>query len=482
MYRILLGTAAALAMGAAAQAQTINPNLSNTFTQRGTGAVAQSLASKLGQVLNVADYGVTTASANNATALQAAENYCSSVGGVLDFPAGTILTGSIEKRSNCSWRGQGRGVTVLKLVNGVNTDLVAGQNAASLWGTNSGAGISDFKIADITLDGNRPNQTAGSCLAIYAFRYVLDHVTLQNCKDFGVRTEWGDAAVSMEAYWSDILVDTTGLHGVQFMGPHDSHIDRLTIIDAGQGADNTSYGLYLAGNGNGRFFGFHGWHRGATTNRTAFQYYTVNGSNTFSGSHFEGSDQAGAYIGGALDTFDATNLFYSPWKPNTPSVIVAGSNNVVHGTVLGSAYIPNTPPRYGLQLSGAGNVIAMSIVNSTLGAINFVSGEALNQVTVNAAQSTGPGYVGTISADDTFLFTNYGATSNGSVNRIPGLRRGTTTYGGLTTVDPAPSVGDQWLVSDASTCTVNTAVTAGGGTHSCPVIRSSTSWIAQITN
>ncbi len=65
------------------------------------------------------------------------------------------------------------------------------------------------------------------------------------------------------------------------------------------------------------------------------------------------------------------------------------------------------------------------------------------------------------------------------------LRKAATTFAGLGAIDPSPAVGDELVITDASDCTANTAVTAGGGTrHSCPVIYTggATPWIAIVTH
>ena len=62
------------------------------------------------------------------------------------------------------------------------------------------------------------------------------------------------------------------------------------------------------------------------------------------------------------------------------------------------------------------------------------------------------------------------------------FRPSRTVYANLSTIDSSPAVGDYLVITDASACTANTAVTSGGGTtHSCPVVYT-TGWIAMVTN
>ena len=73
--------------------------------------------------------------------------------------------------------------------------------------------------------------------------------------------------------------------------------------------------------------------------------------------------------------------------------------------------------------------------------------------------------------------------SAGPVTVSTYLRRTSLLFANLGTVDASPQVGDTLVISDASACTANTAVTAGGGTlHSCPVIYNGASWIAIVTH
>jgi hypothetical protein len=71
-----------------------------------------------------------------------------------------------------------------------------------------------------------------------------------------------------------------------------------------------------------------------------------------------------------------------------------------------------------------------------------------------------------------------GVTINGGV-----FRPGQTTYADLRAADPTPQVGDMVNITDASTCTANTRITAGGGSaHSCAAIYSGVGWIALATH
>lgn len=81
----------------------------------------------------------------------------------------------------------------------------------------------------------------------------------------------------------------------------------------------------------------------------------------------------------------------------------------------------------------------------------------------------------------------YGSTTNaysgGSFQATTYMRPGQTTFAGISTADPSPAVGDMLNIIDASTCTANTAVVAGGGSaHSCAVVYNGAGWMALVTH
>jgi hypothetical protein len=63
------------------------------------------------------------------------------------------------------------------------------------------------------------------------------------------------------------------------------------------------------------------------------------------------------------------------------------------------------------------------------------------------------------------------------------IHKAQVIFANLATVDPSPVVGDELVITDASACTANAAVTTGGGTvHACPVIYTGSQWLAPITH
>jgi hypothetical protein len=134
-------------------------------------------------VINVADYGALgDGSTNDTAAIQAALGAVSAAGrGVIEFPAGVFRLSDagfaqyspiLGIPANCTLRGAGMGVTVLKLADGLT-------NTTGRVLQGGGNGIT---VQDLTLDGNRAGVGAGSAhmaIVLYNQQDVLvDHVEL----------------------------------------------------------------------------------------------------------------------------------------------------------------------------------------------------------------------------------------------------------------------------------------------------------------
>lgn len=76
----------------------------------------------------------------------------------------------------------------------------------------------------------------------------------------------------MESTFENIKVDTTGRHGWWNKGPHDSHFNHVTVVDASQETDNTYDGIFNDTGGSGYYFNVHCWHKSTATNRAKWQF------------------------------------------------------------------------------------------------------------------------------------------------------------------------------------------------------------------
>lgn len=161
-------------------------------------------------VFNVKDYGAKgDGVADDTTAIQSAINALPASGGTVFFPAGTyIINGNIGSvaafgvilalPNNASAIGAGMGATVIKLAAG------ATQTQPRMIGNATGA-TTGIHISDLTLDGNRLNQTAWSAclnLASLTENSVVEHVEMKS--PFG----WGAAITSC----TNVIVSNCILH------------------------------------------------------------------------------------------------------------------------------------------------------------------------------------------------------------------------------------------------------------------------------
>lgn len=384
--------------------------------------VARTLLGRLADIpLSVDSFrgGACAGAVDDTCAVQAAIAAASSQKRELLLPGGTLTTGAINFPSGVTIRGRGEGVTTLKLKNGTNRSLLTSGNAYSLYGTGSEGGFFDFSLSDLTLDGNRANNTSGDCLAIYGARFRLRNLTIKQCPDIGLRTEWGQYGdFPMEASFNNIRIDTTGANGADLRGPHDSILDNIVIVDAGQKANNFYSQLLISGFMNGRFSKVHTWHRSTVANRTIYGVYDESGSNDFTNSHFEGSLTAPAYIGGNFSQYSDSVLYYAPWGDGSSSIILAGKNNKVNGTILGSTFMPGQPPRIGVYQTNnaSGNIVNLMVLGSTIAAIDVSVGDSgYNDYKIRGAQSTGPGFLGLFADTSSVDIQMFGATSNSRI-------------------------------------------------------------------
>lgn len=288
---------------------------------------------------NVKDYGAQgDGVTNDTTAIQAAINAAvggitngtNTAGGTVLFPAGTYIHTGLTLYSYVHLRGTGYSSTVLQLKNGANADCIQGYNAISLIGGSSSGGIANFGLYDLTIDGNKSNQTGTSYgLRWYGYGYTLQNIRVRNTYSDALRSDWnGGATVSgsntdqMEAVIMNCKFhDTgTGAIGVNFTGPHDSLFTNVISFKTG------SHCFYLGPNvGGTQCLNCHGW--GSALDVGAVSWL-IEGLVTCVNCEGEGSDEVQVVMLANNSTWASGRIF-------SGGITVDGAANNTSGVQIG---------------------------------------------------------------------------------------------------------------------------------------------------
>lgn len=375
------------------------------FQQAGTGAVPTTVQSKLREIVSVKDFGAKGDGTTDDTAgVQAAINYAKALGGGrVVLPRGVYIVSSVTVYSNIWLVGEGRSISTIKMKAGVNADVIYGDNAYALFGTNSGGGIQNVGLFDLTVDGNRSNNlTGGSGIVMYGEEFYFQNLSVTNTREQGIRTEWyrGDSVFGMESHYINVRIDSTGKEGWWNNGPHDSVTTNLIIIDGSMDLSNGYDGLRVGKNMTGRFIACHVWNRAASNrHQWALRIEADGGGNDFIGCHFEGAWSGNAGIFCSNNTFDSTCWFYSAWN----GVNIYLGTSATFNTIRGRLEAPGAsrPDCVGVVLGGAAgdwvseNVIDVYANHQKSGAVSFTNSDGNNRVTVRGYQVGGVYRIGT---------------------------------------------------------------------------------------
>jgi hypothetical protein len=138
-------------------------------------------------------------------------------------------------------------VTILKLPNGANTQVLETTGFSGLTGGVTTGGPTDFGLHDLTVDGNKANNSAGWSARIYGSAYHVRGVEFANGSDGGVWSEWGTGGTRMESHWTDFRFFNNDVIGLDWHGPHDSRFNTGVITVDGNGTPG-GIGLRTSGN------------------------------------------------------------------------------------------------------------------------------------------------------------------------------------------------------------------------------------------
>lgn len=422
--------------------------------------------------------GVSPANTDNASAIMAALSAAGS--SPVRLPAGVINSGKITFNSFNALLGHGSEATTLRLKNASNTDLLYAANSDDLWGTNSTVCVVAPRIEGMTLDGNRTNNTAGRCLAMYAERPILHDVVITGGADDGLRTEWSSTASEsqdgLEGRFTKLTIMRNGGHGWRFAGPHDSHVDDVIIFSNSLKQDRTYQNLWIE-KGNARWGKIHSYSTADILPKRVQHSLLISAAasgNEFSMSHFEGG-ATNVRIIGNNNIFDDSCRYYYPW--DGINVALAGNGNIVRG-FCGEEYTGIGLPRArGVVFSGdsggaTGNRVDVTGSGCGGGLIDFGGSSGSNWVKAVGYNplSTDVGYAATPHAsDEVDLFVRGGITNSirqtfGYYNRqVADIAAAGTTQSDATQMTAGVGIFNLSSGATSSGIKLPNATTAGNG-------------------
>jgi parallel beta-helix repeat protein len=182
-------------------------------------------------------------------------------GGKIFIKRGTyLISTSITMKSSIVLEGEGYNKTILKLANNVNDTLIKIGD-----GTNT---IARVEIKELTLDGNKDNNSAGHGIHVNTVelcRLLVKNVYIQYFKEHGIYLEHGGGAIidsirfidcdgngskvtSPDHLFSNIVVAKSGLSCISLEHEH-SHLTSFHVWGGGQlGTTATDQcGVYISG-------------------------------------------------------------------------------------------------------------------------------------------------------------------------------------------------------------------------------------------
>lgn len=191
---------------------------------------AGKLLDKGSQVYDVKAYGaVGDGSTDDTTAIQAALDACATAGGgIVFFPEGTYISTLLTWKTGVMGVGAGPYVSIIKLKNTTNTNLITGLDFGTLTGGDTVAGIHHYGLMNIGLDGNKANNASGGyCFQAYGYAHNFVDVDVKQGKAGGIYLQGFTATDPISTYnrcgaMTRVNSHHNDGHGVYFNGPGDS--------------------------------------------------------------------------------------------------------------------------------------------------------------------------------------------------------------------------------------------------------------------
>lgn len=146
--------------------------------------------------------------------------------------------------------GDAQNSTVIKVADGADVSAIQTENFSTLTGSNKwyvdlaapvDSVIQGFEIRNLTINGNKANNSVGSGIEIYGKRFIIDNVIIYNTEEYGLYTECsasgGQATYQdmPEAMISKMWIKNADRNGWQMLGPHDTRADNFYIVECDTG-------------------------------------------------------------------------------------------------------------------------------------------------------------------------------------------------------------------------------------------------------
>jgi len=388
--------------------------------------------------INVKNYGAVGNGTADDTAAITAALAAATGGSTVYFPPGTYLTTTQTLLSGVNIVGAGFGTTTIKLKNSTNADLFSA-NTGSIalsgsFGSGSNTGVNGFTIRDLTLDGNKANQSSGTSytLRFYGYGYIIENVAIINGFSGGMQVDWNPTSspsVAAEAQLVNVRVYNNNKMGIEWGGPSDS---QWTSVNAYL---NATINIHICPNAGGiQANGCHTWNAGTGT---TVGWLVEAGLLLFSNSEAEGEGRANMVILGDYATVVGGAIYAGDLGSTAAGIVIgqAAGQTPITGQILQSAGVTTAvaPSHYSINTT-------FHDINVAAGCITFAN-DGSGKVDCVAKLSTGGVfYSGTPNTATTIIAKVDGITGDGTAQKSGGVSIASNSFGAFTVTDTSGTI------------------------------------------
>jgi hypothetical protein len=388
-------------------------------------------------VINVLDFGAdNTGIADSTSAIENALTQAqTNGGGTIFFPSGIYLTNTQTLQNNIVLLGSGASNTTIKLNDNTNDNLFSAYtssiNLSAAYGSGSDIGINSFSIANLTLDGNKANQSSGPSypLTFYGYNFILFNVDFINGYSGGILTDWhpSDAQDNAEGRLTNVRVYHCNGYGVETGGPSDSQWDKcgFYLNELGE--------VHIAPNAAGiQVSNTHSWNMG--TGSTIGWLIESNGC-LFGNTEAEAEGTANVVLLGDTLTWYGGRVYAGSLGSSAPGFQIgqlSGQTPYPHQILVSDGTtIAVAPKGYTLDL-------CISDITSSHGGVCFVNDGGLAKIAITSIlQPGGKIYTGTPANTSFQQWVVGGLTADGTTPTSGGVNISASSYNALSVSNAA---------------------------------------------